>query len=319
VFDGGEAGETWRHSTLSFYDARMPLAAGHVERFFSHPSFQFSQGVHPDVVAPGQPVFLSDVCHHELVEVAHRRFRQDPAAVRSFAWVGDEYLVVHDELHLREPIPSHWHLQVVSDEVQGDANSGFRFRGRFGVDLAVWLPGQCFDGEKIDRLATVENGGKPEDWFAMQHLQLDRQQADDYLAILKPLATGEPAQLQATPLRLAGRIAGVSVETVTGRDLLWFVRGQCEWKEGSVSFSGNYGAFLDRQDKKTFILLDAGKIQTDNVLLCSDGPKVVLEQTPDGVTLKAEGQGTVHGQAGAVSFRHEVSGSLDLTLPAVAN
>ncbi len=55
IYDGGEAGETWRHSTLSFYDAEMPLASGHVERFHTLPGLGFVQGVHPVPIKPGDP------------------------------------------------------------------------------------------------------------------------------------------------------------------------------------------------------------------------------------------------------------------------
>ena len=314
VFDGGEAGETWRHSTLSFYETHMPLAAGHVERFFAHPAFQFSQGVHPEVIAPGQPVFLSDVCHHDLVEVCHRRFRQDPAVVRSFAWVAEEYLVIHDDLRLSGPIPSHWHLQVVSDAAEGNAAAGFRFRGRFGVDLAVWLPGQRFDAEKMERLATVENSGAPEDWFAMQHLQLDGGDASGYLAILQPLSADEPAQLQAAPLRQGGRMVGVTVETLKGQDWLWFAREKCQWEEGAVCFAGRYGAYLERKGNRRLILMDAGKIKASEVVLVSTGPKVVLEETPEGWLLTVEGEGSVEGRVAGKPFHYHVQEALCVQL-----
>jgi len=44
IYDGGEAGDTWRHSTLSFHDVHMPLAAGHVERFHALPANWFCTG-----------------------------------------------------------------------------------------------------------------------------------------------------------------------------------------------------------------------------------------------------------------------------------
>ncbi|MGE9291296.1 MAG: carboxypeptidase-like regulatory domain-containing protein, partial [Puniceicoccales bacterium] len=50
VFDGGEAGETWRHSTLSFHDVHMPLAPGRVERHFESGGIQFLQGAHPVIL-----------------------------------------------------------------------------------------------------------------------------------------------------------------------------------------------------------------------------------------------------------------------------
>ena len=118
VYDGGEAGETWRHSTLSFYDAHMPLAAGHVERAAFLPGIDFVQGVHPLAIRPGEPVFLSDNCHHALVQEAYKRFKEaNPIDSRSIVWVKNEYIIVHDELNIDPDIPSHWHLQVVAQRV----------------------------------------------------------------------------------------------------------------------------------------------------------------------------------------------------------
>jgi hypothetical protein len=40
----------------------------------------FCQGVHPDIVRPGDPIFLCDRCDHDLVGLAERRFVEpDPA------------------------------------------------------------------------------------------------------------------------------------------------------------------------------------------------------------------------------------------------
>src|SRR5690606_30240091 len=101
VWDGGEAGETWRHSTLSFHDTHMPLAPGHVEQFHSFPSLDFVQGVHPKALDPGDPVFLSDKCDHQLEQVAYDRYHEpNPADARSILWVKDEYVLVFDDLRL---------------------------------------------------------------------------------------------------------------------------------------------------------------------------------------------------------------------------
>ena len=81
VWDGGEAGETWRHSTLSFHETHMPLAPGHVERFHSFTGIDFVQGVHPKALSPGEPVFLSDSCEHTLVDLAYERFAEPNPAV----------------------------------------------------------------------------------------------------------------------------------------------------------------------------------------------------------------------------------------------
>jgi hypothetical protein len=315
VYDGGEAGETWRHSTLSFFDAHTPLSTGRVERFFSTSAFQFVQGIHPEIIHPGQPVFLSDSCEHELVDECYRRFKKEPpAAVRSFVWIADEYLVVHDTLNLADSVPSHWHLQVIANEVEGNAAAGFRFKGRYGVDLAVHFPGQIFDTEKVERVPVLEYHSAPDEWFAMQHLQLGRKNADGYLALLKPLAQGEFTALQSTPLIISGRVAGISVETPDGKDLIWLSRDDARWSDGNIQFTGTYGAVLNRRDNQRFILVGTGEIRSASILLQSDGPSVILELTPDGTFLTAEGNGVVAGQIDEKPFSHDIAGNLRLRL-----
>src|SRR5262249_55986184 len=151
VFEGGEGGETWRHSTVSFHDAQMPPAAGHVERFCTLPGVDFVQGVHPEAIRPGEPVFLSDDCHHRLVDVARRRFAEpNPVDVRSVFHVRGEYVVVHDDLAMDPAIPFHWHLHVVADGESGCLAEGYRFTGRYGTDLQVLLPDQQFHAEPVE-------------------------------------------------------------------------------------------------------------------------------------------------------------------------
>jgi len=289
IYDGGEAGETWRHSTLSFHDVRMPLSAGRVERFFSHPAFHFVQGVHPEVIGPGEPVFLSDTCEHYLVEEAYRRFeKKNPAAVRSFAWVGGEYLVIHDALEIDPQIPSHWNLQFVGESITGHGGQ-YEGKGRFGVDLQVLLPDQTFADELIERVPILEYHGKPEDWFTMQHLQLSATGAKGYLAVLKPLSENNPDRVAAQRLNAAA----VKVTGSNREDLLWFDRNGIEDRQGSVSFRGTYGACLRRVDRELWWLGGSGRLQDDNRTLESEGVSVLLELTAKRATLYPQGTGIV--------------------------
>jgi hypothetical protein len=265
VYDGGEAGETWRHSTLSFHDVHMPLSAGRVERCFSTEGYHFLQGLHPEIIAPGAPVFLSDSCEHQLVEECHRRYRkaeQAPAAIRSFAWVGTEYLVIHDALDIPADLPAYWHLQVVGTPLED-----LRFHGRFGVDLRVLLPGQEFDSVVCENLPVLEHSGRPEDWFAMTHLQLAKQGAKAFLAILRP---GADDDLEATAIFSEGRIVGARV----GADYHFFHRLGLEFAEGEVEFQGCYGAVLPRGDSTRLVLSGPGRLCWRGRELYSDGPTV---------------------------------------------
>ena len=289
VYDGGEAGETWRHSTLSFHDVRMPLSAGHVERFFSNPAFQFVQGIHPEIVAPGKPVFLSDSCEHELVEEAYRRFEKpDPVAVRSLSWVGSDYLVVHDALDIDAQIPRHWHLQVVADSVSG--NSGhYEFQGRFGVDLQVVLPDQPFTGELMETVSILEYHGAPEDWFAMKHLQLTGGNSGGYVAVLKPLSAKDQERITATALGANGiRVCG---RTYT--DLHWFNREGMEDRQDGILFRGQYGACLQRENCRLLWLGGPGEIRDNGMSLESPGPMVLAVAEGREVTFHANGAGTI--------------------------
>lgn len=291
IYDGGEAGETWRHTTLSFHDVHMPLAPGHVERFHSFPSVDFAQGVHPVALSPGEPVFLSDNCHHDLVAVAFARYAEpNPACARLVMSVKDEYVILHDELNLQAGTSSHWHLQAVADDHTGNAAEGFRFRGRFGTDLQVLLPGQSFVAESIEQTPILEYHLTPETSFSMRHLMLTGDKPDHYLAVLRPLAQGQE-QVTARELRSGDRTVGVHVAGQGVDDDLFFHRGGTQYQEGEVSFTGRYAAVLRRKDSTSLLLLDAGTLQLGKIRIESDGPAVSLELCQGATLLTAEGKG----------------------------
>ena len=63
---------------------------------------------------PGEPNFLNDLCNHELEAVAYTRYAEpNPADVRSVLWIKNDYVILHDDLHLPAKLPTSWHLQVV--------------------------------------------------------------------------------------------------------------------------------------------------------------------------------------------------------------
>ena len=251
IYDGGEAGETWRHTTLSFGDAQMPLAAGHVERFHSGPELDFVQGVHSNVIKPGDPVQLCDDCHHALVEVAERRFHEpNPVNSRSVLWVKDEYVILHDELNTA--IPSSWHLQAVAGTETGNPQEGWIFHGRFGTDLQVLLPDQEFAAAKIETLAPLEYKIPTAECFAMRHLMLTGKAPRFYLAVLRPLSRGRQP-LRATVLANG---AGVHVVGAGIDDYLFFSRQPREFTAGPIRFAGRYGAVLRRAGGPQTVVID---------------------------------------------------------------
>ena len=273
VYDGGEGGETWRHSTLSFGNVYTPLAPGHVERFHALPEAEFVQGVHPVALKPGEPVYLSDNCHHSLVPVAHARYAEpNPADVRSALWVKDEYVILHDDLNLPPETVFHWHLQVVADSEEGDAERGWRFRGRFGVDLQVMLPGQKFASAQVTTTTHLERNLPPEQAFTMRHLCVTGGPgASGYFALLRPLPTGKPP-VSATLLETEGRAVGLSVTGDGLHDRLFFGRAPVQWEAGGLRFQGRYGAVLERPTETHLLLLGPGVLEWGGVRLESDGP-----------------------------------------------
>jgi hypothetical protein len=285
LYDGGEAGETWRHSTLSFYDTHLPLEAGHVERFHSFAGLEFVQGVHPCVNKPGEIV---DHCHHSRVEIAYQRMAEmHPANARSVFWVSNEYLILHDELKIDPAIPSHWHLQVVAESETGDSQTGYLFQGRHGTDLQVLLPGQRFLSEECTRLPHLENHLPLEKCFATRHLHLQGDRPGFYLAVLRPLSAGkEPLSASLLPGGLG--VTGAGVE-----DRFFFKREGLSVREPALEFSGRYGAILRRPDSLQLSLLDGSSLQVGDVRIESDGPTVFLNLSGSRAELTVEGDGKV--------------------------
>ncbi|HEY8965195.1 MAG TPA: hypothetical protein VIM58_02055, partial [Candidatus Methylacidiphilales bacterium] len=314
LYDGGEAGETWRHSTLSFHDVGMPLAAGHVERFHDLPGLGFVQGVHPEAIAPGEPVFLSDKCDHHLVETALARFAEPhPVDVRTLFVVRDEYIVLDDDLRIGPEIPCRWHLQVVAEDEKGDARRGYRFRGRFGVDLQVLLPGQAFVEDRVERLPIHDLVRPPEESFAMRHLALRAEAPSHYFALLRPMAGGRSevrARLVPSPKgSRAARVEGEGIE-----DDLFLSRNRFAFAGKGVSFEGRYGA-VERRPGALFLHLFAGsRIEAEGASIESDGPAVALRLPADGspAEVTAEGAGTIRIglPGGGLPFRRDLAGGL---------
>lgn len=290
VYDGGEGGETWRHSTLSFFDTHLPLATGHVERFATLAAMDFCQGVHPTIVRPGEPVFLSDDCHHDLVPIAFARYREPrPANTRTVQWIKDDYVVMHDALDLDPSIPSYWHLQVVADCEQGDAECGWTFRGRFGTNLQVLLPGPPLLETSIETSPLLEFKSAPEERFAMRHLRVRRDRARFYAAILRPLApdaTPVEAEISDDGERLHVRGDGMD-------DYHFFHRTDGTVEVDGVRFSGRYGSVLGREETRIFCLPGGGSMESETVqVFASD--TVQLQAKLVGSTCEVEATG--HGE-----------------------
>ena len=293
IYDGGERGEAWRHSTLSFHDVHMPLAPGHVERFHSFAALDFCQGVHPKALEPGEPNFLNDLCNHELEAVAYARYAEpNPADVRSVLWIKNDYVILHDALHLPAKLPTSWHLQVVSDAHEQPQKHDYRFRGRFGTDLQVILPDQQFLSGKIEPVVVLDYPAPPAPRFTMQHLQLDAQSPEYVFAVLRPMPVGAPA-LTAQLRYHAGQMIGAKISGTGIQDDLFLGREQRCHIEKGLEFSGRYGAVLRRPGLTTLALMAGTRLCAENLSVESDGPATTLCWDGKQAVLSAEGQGTV--------------------------
>ncbi len=293
IYDGGEAGEAWRHSTITYHEARLPPSAGRIERFASLPSLDYTQGVHPVVLQPGDPIFLSDSCEHQLVDEALRRARiTKPAAARAWVWVKDEYVVVWDRLDVADDVVHRWNLQVMAGSETGDLVNGLRFKGRFGTDLQVMLPsgGEC--SWLVNDVRMVEYHLPPERCVAQRHLEIVSSGAADWLAVLRPLAPGA-APLVSTPLHALGRCVGAHITGVGIDDRVVLGRTPCGVSDATWNFSGSAGACLVRTDGVRLILLGAGRISVGDTILESTGPAAEALMINGAVRLRQDGEGVV--------------------------
>jgi len=315
LYDGGEAGETWRHSTLSFHASHTMLAPGHVERFHDREQLGFVQGVNPKVLAPGEPNFLNDRCRPESITTGYQNYHEpNPANSRSLFWVKDQYLLMHDALRLEAAIPSHWHLQVVSDSHTGDLRTGWRFAGRFGTDLQVLMLTPAEAEVAIAQTRILDH--RPDDeCFSMRHLQVSGKAGTrDYLAVLRPLAAGrDPVQARAV---MAGETT-VGAH-VTGReldDVLFCSRQPFTHRQDDVAFRGRYAAVLRRPGSLSLNLLDGESLSCAELAITSDGPAVSLVQTPQAIAIVATGKGTFAISRGARTSSFAIDGTIRCTQP----
>ena len=312
IYDGGEGGETWRHTTLSFYGVHRPLSIGHVERFHSFPGVDFCQGVHPVLIKPGEPEQLCNGCKHDWVPLAWKRFAEpNPLDVRSLLWVKDEYIVMHDDLRLDPAVQSHWHAQVMANGETGNARDGYVFKGRFGTDLQIVLPGQSFAAESCTTTPMYEDG-RP-NTVCFEHLQLTKEKADHYLAVLRPLSGGKKP-IQAQEMRRDGNTYGVKIEGEGIDDLVFSNRQKLDLAEAGVKFQGRYGAVLKRGAEVQLVLLEGSAIEAGGISLHSSGPAVFLTVRAASMEVAVEGDGVIEITRNQKTNSLTIAGRLAATL-----
>lgn len=293
VYDGGEAGEAWRHSAITYHDARLPPAPGRIERFATLPAVDYAQGSHPVVLTPGDPLFLSDVCDHRLVAEAHRRAAiTQPAAARAWMWVKDEYVVVWDRLDVEADVVNRWNLQVMADGESGNPAAGLRFRGRFGTDLQVTMPAGGHRSWRVEEVRMREYHLPPDHCVAQRHLEVDAKGSGDWLAVLRPLPPGRAA-VEAMPLHAHDRCVGARIVGDGIDDRVVLGRTPCAITDATWTFTGRAGACLQRRDGIRLVLLGPGRIAVGDAVLESDGPAAELVLSQDGPLLYRDSVGKV--------------------------
>ncbi len=165
--------ETWKHTCVSFGGRTASAYIGTErtlppEAWRSSPESDLLVACLPvDSIVPEGASYL-DVTPCPRIE--HRRF---------ILFVKPRYFVIYDRI-TRSTLPSSWWLHALAHDATVDG-ARVRFRGRFGVDLAVQmvLP---FD-------ACIGLG----EYSVQRHLRVDQAGAGDYLAVITPLDPDQAA------------------------------------------------------------------------------------------------------------------------------
>ena len=89
------------------------------------------------------------------------------------------------------------------------------------------------------------------------------------------------------------RTVGVAVTGEGIDDMLWFARDGISFAYAKCRFDGRYGTLRRRTSALELILLDGRRIESDGIILESDGPAVQIRITGDRVDLTAERAGRV--------------------------
>jgi hypothetical protein len=263
LFDGGEAGEAWRHSTLSIGGTHLPLAAGQTRLVHANNHVFFTQGTHPRFIRPGEAVYLSDSCEHELVAEAERRFQEPrPENRRSLVWVKGEYLLVHDDLDLREAAEVHSHLQFVANDCC-EANPGdWRLRGRFGIDYQMLIADHSANEAGVvtnEHLPILDYHREPAATFGMRHVRVTRQNPKSFCTVVRPLLEHKPLRSHWT-----SSAPGEAVVTLTGDGVsdCHFLRrnsGRSNFAEGE--FVGRSASVIRRTSHGEMHIYDGSQLR----------------------------------------------------------
>ena len=174
--------------------------------------------------------------------------------------------------------------------IRGSLEEGWLFKGRFGTDLQVLMPGINDAEVCIKQTAILDkrpNGGQS---FTMRHLQVSKQKVDNYIGVLRPLYA-DRSPVSAEPILLDEKSVGTAIRGDGIEDIIICSRESIKWEEEGVRFEGRYGALIQRPDQVTLILLDGMELEYKDIRITSDGPAVQLEVRGDELSIITKGSG----------------------------
>jgi hypothetical protein len=205
----------------------------------------------------------------------------------------------------------------VSDSHTGrwDDPDGYRFKGRFGTDLQVLLPGQSFISEMIEQVPILEYHRTQEMSFSMRHLALRADQPKAYLAVLRPLIAGR-SMLRASAIIQDNSIIGVNVFGDGITDRHFFSRGGVRIEDADFAFEGRYSAIAHRPQRTDLLLLDGRLLRLGDAQVESEGPAIQASLFADHTRLICKGRGKIRVRIRGCVTSLDVAGLTSLQLPA---
>ncbi len=209
----------------------------------------------------------------------------------------------------------------MADAETGEARGGYRFRGRFGVDLQVQLPGCEVAEEAVTWMEIVRHPNEtagPHEPVRLRHLRVSSPDATRYTAVLRGLAPGDEP-FESSLLHAVGRAGGPPRAGPDTDDLLWLAHRGVRVASGGAVFEGTHGALLRHGGSLELVLLAAGRLSHGGLTLTSDGPAASLSVEAGTLTLvtadRSEVRVEVAPDAGA--FRRAADGEAMVLPPPV--
>jgi len=165
--------------------------------------------------------------------------------------LGPNYFLVRDSF--QASLPTDWNLWCLADELKIDGSRA-TFKGKFGVDLDVFIVGEP---------KKIVTGAWGPDWERQKLLQLQQDVNVGYFALLYPRKDGEPVPEFAA----IAEGKGVRVSLPGRTDWAFLSEDRAEVKEGEVEFSGRAGVARRADGRLQLLILDGERIVLGDFVL----------------------------------------------------